>query len=316
MKHKKLIVLYGPIGGKPDDKYQKLINEEMVCGYREYAETFGEIIYLKPLVIYKQWEMCLSEKACIDYCNAQNNCIIWSVKFDKAKEKMLRHINHPKLYYSCNNRNMFCPSTDISLVDTIDRLTHKKMKLWFKGKSPTLWTQNDNKEYDVVLVGPRNDKHESEVVNSLTNFVKYPKLTILWIGGEPHRTKIQVTHHHIKTTPMLSKKDMLNILPKCKVGIIYTDHPTEGFPQSFIEMNMCGIPVIYKVGAPMNTYYIGANNVYFIHGLYDVSVKLLDLLYGKIHYSQHSRLCREFAVNNLSIEKSYSHMEELCSHIK
>lgn len=315
MTHKRLIILYGPFGDKPDEKYQKLIDGKMVCGYREYAEEFGEIIYLKKgLKTTKSWEHVIANpNDVITYCNSQKDCIVWSVKHDEIKSSILAKIMHPTLYYSCNNQNMYCENADISLVDTNERANQNKFaKLWFKGKNPTKWAPSVNKIYDFVLVGARNDKHESEIVNLLAS-VPNISYKILWIGGEYHRDK--VTHsspHIIRLTPMLTVKEMHQLLPEAKLGILFTEHPTEGFPQSILEMTMCGIPTIYNMNAPINFHYFNP----FILLAKNINHAIRVAIDMQRHYNVvMAEHCRNRAIEHYSLEKSYTHMEELCHSI-
>src|SRR5690606_9497983 len=104
---------------------QSMIDGKYTCGYRDYAESFGEIIYLSNQSISKNWEKSMSDpKQVINYINSQDDCVIWSVKHNENKDKkILKHIKkHRKLYYSCcagDTHNNYC---DVSLVDCPSRL--------------------------------------------------------------------------------------------------------------------------------------------------------------------------------------------------
>ena len=65
-----LIILYGPISNKSNWKHQRMIDGNATCGYREYAEKFGDIIYMTPQKISLPWEhVILKPKNVIRFIN-------------------------------------------------------------------------------------------------------------------------------------------------------------------------------------------------------------------------------------------------------
>lgn len=302
---KKLILLYGALTGEHNAKYQGMIDGKFTCGYRSYAEAFGEIIYLSPQTVRLPWEKSIyKSKRLIEYLNSQPDALVWAVKHDPNRDrKVLRHVKNKKVYYSCNAKNSLNKSCHISLIDTKSRITSPHMRVWFKGKDPNFWKpESVEKEYDYLLVGKRADKNEIHFLNRL-DFEIQNKRKILWIGGEKHSNKVNLKNHFVKFTHFCSPEEVVKSMSKAKVGILYTSHPMEGFPQTFLEMTMMGIPVLYHHRAPRNHVYIkeGVNCLISnSNGLITNAEKLLS--------SHDSTLCREYAIENYSLEKSYQNI--------
>jgi len=304
----KLIMLYGGIGDNLNKKQQMMIDGQCTCGYREYARKYGVIIYMTPQNCKLSWENSLTANEAVRFCNDHPKSIVWSVKHDPLKdEKIISKIKNKKVYYSCCNRNMINDICDISLVDTTERLKlSKKAKLHIKGKDPNYWLPINFSEkiYDYVLVGKRADKNEIYFLNRLKEEVKDVR-TVLWIGGEAHRNKVPRCHHSINLLPFVGQDMVRDNISLGKIGILFTEHPAEGFPQTFLEMSMCGLPVIYNCDAPMNSKYIGDYNIRLIDkpGLVSAAESMLFRMNQDI-----SNKCRTDAINRYSIEISYKNI--------
>lgn len=298
-KIKKLIILYGDMINKSNWKVQRMIDNKSSCGYREYAKNFGLIIYMTPQKIKLPWEhVILKTQNIINFINKYPNSIIWSVKYSNKKDQLiLSKIKNKKIYYSCNSKNMYNNNCDVSLVDTPKRI-RRNAKIWFKGKDPNYWKPLNEKEkiYDYLLIGPRGDKNELYFLNRLNEIKE--KRKVLWIGGEKHQKKIK-THHEVICTPFIGQNEVRDLIPKAKVGILFTELKVEGFPQSFLEMTMCGLPVVYNINGPRNDFYFYKNNC-----LLSPKKKLIKS--AEILLKNRDQIkCRQIAINNYSLEKSY-----------
>jgi len=310
----KLIILYGKFGHNHNEKQQRMIDGDTVCGYRDYAKRFGEIIYLCPQHVHHEWEHSIpNTEALTEYLGAQENAIVWSVKHDQSKDVILRSITHiPTLYYSCCAYNVCNPYVDVSLVDTPGRLNcGANCKQWFKGKDPTFWRhRGEERIYDYCLCGRRGDKHEIDFIKQLTEDCK-EKRKVVWIGGIAHNKTWGKTHHDVVCTPPANPRRVRDLMCSSKVGILLTDLPAEGFPQTLIEMAMCGLPVVYNEKGPTNT-------LYKERGITTESVSLSD----SAHVAERLLCGTPRPINNeiaenaqyeLSIAKSYQHMVDLCT---
>lgn len=310
---KQLIILYGPISSNSDPKYQAMINDSVNCGYREYAKRFGYIIYLRPQEVHQDFEKSMPDtKEVVRFCNTHPDHLVWSVKWDNEKDQLLSRINNKKVYYSCNNKNMYSNNVQKNLVDTLERMRSDTL-LWFKGKDPLFWKPlNPNRDdivYDYVMIGRRADKNELFFLSQLEDVKETRR--VLWIGGREHKDSpiVKQSHHKIYTTPLISRSEVRDYLQECKIGILYTEHPTEGFPQSFIEMAMCGVNVIYPSKAPRNHFYDSIMYTRCKH-----KGELLDVAEEKLlSWSlMHSNNISDTACDKLDIDKSY---ERICEHV-
>lgn len=294
-----LIILYGGISSETNLKYQTMINGGATCGYREYARNYGHIIYMSPQNVKQSWEHSIPEsKNVIAFIRKYHHSIIWSVKHNPKKDtKILANINNKKLYYSCNSKNMYNNFCDVSLVDTKKRVK-KNAKLWFKGKDPDYWKpDNQKKKFDYLLIGRRADKNELYFLREL-NKVK-EKRRILWVGGKKHERKI-TTNHKVVCTDFISQDEIRKIIPSAKVGILFTELRVEGFPQTFLEMTMCGLPVVYNEKAPRNEFYFHDDNC-FVCSKENIIQGAETLLKNRDPIK-----CREVAIEYYSLKKSYN----------
>ncbi len=300
-----LIILYGDISNKKNGKQQRMISGEVTCGYREYAKNFGCIIYMTPQDIKQSWERVMVQpKNVVKFINKHPDAIVWSVKHSPKKdEQILSKIKNKKIYYSCNAKNIWNSKCNVSLVDTPKRVK-KNGKLWFKGKEPHYWKslKEQQKEYDYVLVGLRGDKNETYFIKRLNEIKE--KRKILWIGGYRFKRKIPKTHHEVHLTKKLSQDEVRNHIPKARVGILFTELKVEGFPQSFLEMTMCGVPVVYNQKAPGNKFYFHKENSLLCIKK-DIIKSAETLLKNRDPIK-----CREIAIKNYSLEKSYKRILE------
>ena len=313
MEFPNLVILYGGFGTEINGKQQMMIDGICTCGYREYAKNFGHIVYLCPQRVSKPWEHCLiTSKEVLAFIRKQpKNTIVWSVKHDDSKDKeVLKYLPNKKIYYSCCANNMYNDFADINLVDHISRVINKKCKLHLKGKDENYWKPVNDPVYDYLLIGKRADKNEIYFLERLRKEVN-EKRRVFWIGGEKHKKEALNaigSIHSIVCTPFSCQEVVRNTISQAKVGILYTEHRAEGFPQSFLEMTMCGVPVIYPVTAP------GIQN-YFGEG---INCMLTDKkhIISKAEYllKNHNReTCREYAVKNYSLKLSYEWMIQYVS---
>jgi len=305
MTYPHLVILYGKFGTHLHEKQQAMIEGRSTCGYRPYAERFGEIIYLCPQNVYKPWERWISNECeLISYLSKKPDAVIWSVKHDPHKDSIINKIKNKTVYYSCCANNSINPNCTISLVDTTERI-YGNGKLWVKGKCPDYWKPGNMKLVDYLFVGRRGDKNEVYFINNLTKKVKAER-SILWIGGAEHQGKIAKSHHRIICTPFKPMADVRELIPTAKLGLILSELAVEGFPQTFLEMTMCGVPVIYL--GPQNNDYFDKCNAYLIDKKQDAVedaenvLELYNLMADPKYYIDS---IREYAVNNYSLEKSY-----------
>lgn len=298
MKYPKLIILYGRFQTETNWKQDRMITGGATCGYRSYAQKFGEIIYLAPQECTKPWEKSIPDKEeLIKYLLTQPNAIIWSVKHDPLKDEVLQLLEHRKVFYSCCAYNMYNKYCDISLVDLPERVSRNGV-LWVKGKDPDYWQPNKRKMFDFLIMGARGDKNELFFIEQMQNTKR--EYSILWIGGEAFKNRIQ-SKHEILYTPFLSMDQVRNNIPTAKIGVILSEHPAEGFPQSFLEMTMCGVPVIYLVKGWMNNVYY--RNCWSIKDKANIVEVTEKVLHG--YENDYSCLTRKYTIENYSLEKSY-----------
>jgi len=295
-KKEQLILLYGYISNEHNAKTQALIDGDLTCGYREYAKNAGSIIYMAPQERLKEpWELCLTKPSdIIDYCNARPDAVVWSIKYSPAKNEILQNINNFKIHYACQAKNMIHPHCDVSLVDTPKRVKGPRCRLHVKGKDPEFWKPSgEKKKYDYLLMGRRDDKNQSYFVKEL-NRIKSPR-SILWIGGKKFAKKVK-SRHHVEYTHVYGPDMVASMISLARVGILFSQIRTEGFPQTFLEMTMCGVPVVY--GGPMNPHYFFEENSRRPKKsrLIGTAEELLE--------SADAEACRKCAIENYSIQKS------------
>lgn len=294
-----LIILYGGVcESSSHAKVQALIDGKLTCGYRDYARCSenGLIVYMTPQSnLNNDWEISIPQwQKVVDLCNKNKNARVWSVKYDTSKNEILSSINNFKMHYSCCAKNTYDELCDISFVDTTDRVTRKEHRLLVKGKDPDFWSTSKTKKYDYLVCGTKDNKNQSYFINSL-NSIK-GKRSVLWIGGKPFSKKIKSKHNVTLTSP-LGPEEIAKLIPQCKVGILFTEIKAEGFPQTFLEMTMCGLPVVYH--GPINKSYIHPGNC-------NMPKKKKRLLEAAENYlaNYDSYNCRQIAIDNYSIQKS------------
>lgn len=300
-----LILLYGEVGNVPNDKYQLLIDERLTCGYREYARCSnkGLIVYMTPQKRLKyDWEINLPHgKDVIDLCEQNPQAKVWSITYHISKNFILRSIPNFKIHYSCSAKHSYDNLCDVSLVDTVERIVESKHRLFFKGKDPDFWKSSSDKKFDYVVCGIRNDKNQSYFINALNRV--NDKRSILWIGGKAFASQIKSKHHVICTRP-LGPKEVSELLPQAKIGILYSQIASEGFPQTLLEMTMCGVPVVYN--GPKNYHYIHKDSVVMPKNKTDIVDRAESLL-----HNHDSEKCRKIAVNHYSIDKTLDFIRRL-----
>lgn len=295
----KLIVLYGYMSDEHNAKTQRLIEGEMTCGYRDYAKAGGCIVYASPQIVHLDWEYSIpNHKDIVEFCNSHPEAVVFSVKVNKQKNRVLDEIKNFKIHYSCQGKNMVNESCDVSLVDTKARMIDPRCRLYVKGKDPDYWLPAIDKKYDYLLMGRRDDKNQTYFLNRL-NEVK-EKRSVLWIGGKKFRKKVK-THHDVTYTEVFSPDKVRDHIPLARVGILYSQIKTEGFPQSFLEMTMCGVPVVYGGPSDNPNYFFEENSR---RPKKSHIISAAEDLLGNYN----SLACRRIAMENYSIDKSIDRM--------
>lgn len=300
----KIILIYGQVSHKFHGKQQRMIDGVVTCGYREYAKCGNIIIYPRPQNnLNNEWEFSMPQgKGLVDFCNSRPDHVVWSIKKDPNKDLLLKKIKNRKLYYSCCSANTYNKACDVSLVDTESRIKNPRCKLFFKGKDPDFWKPvTKNKKFDYLIIGRRADKNEIYFLNSLHDQVHEIR-NVLWIGGAEHAKKVKNNRHNIEFTPVLGQESVRNRISEAKVGILFTEHKLEGFPQSLLEMTMCGVPVVYSDVGPINKFYVFENNILIS------TKKRLVMSAEKLLQTYNPEKCRQQAVENYSIQKSIDYL--------
>jgi hypothetical protein len=314
MADKQFILLYGDIGTEPNLKSQNLIDGKMTCGYRDFAEKYGFIIYMTPQRVSEPWEFSVANpKNVVKFCEYYPDAIVWAIKVAPDRDKnILACLENTIIYYSCNGQNRTNKFAKWNLVDTEERVSTNSV-LFVKGKDPEFWKPSIDKYYDYVLVGRRGDKNEEFFINELTKNVKEQR-NILWIGGEKFKPKFQLSHHNIFFTGLIPPALVSSYLSHCRIGILYTTIKDEGFPQSFLEMTMCGVPVVYNTYAPHNEFYMGngcINSNYWMCNKLANLIDTAELALTKSKNTNWSNVCRDWAVDHYSLQHMY---ERLCQY--
>jgi hypothetical protein len=299
-----LIILYGPISDKPNEKHQLLIDGKATCGYREYAKNYGHIIYMTPQQTMFSWEHSMKPDEVIEFIKQYPDAIVWALKYSPTRDdKILANIQNKKIYYSCNSKNTINSFCNVSLVDTQDRIK-QNAQLWFKGKDPSYWLPSDKKEFDYLMIGRRGDKNELPFIYALDKEVQNRR-RVLWIGGERFKKHISKDNKHdIVCTDFIGQEEVRRLIPKAKVGVLFTELEVEGFPQSFLEMTMCGVPVVYNKNAPLNKYYMHSANCVLCRK------KELVVTAEMLLSTRDAVKCRDIAMQNYSLELSYRRIKE------
>jgi glycosyltransferase involved in cell wall biosynthesis len=287
-----------------------MIDGGTTCGYRPYAEKYGHIIYLAPQDVKEDWEHSMTAKQAREFIGDRPDAVVWAIKHDPARDKkVLRHLSNQTLYYSCNSKNLYNKHAKISLVDTKERAKGgKNTRIHIKGKDPDFWKPvNDWKEFDYVMMGRRADKNEMLVIDHLNRDISETR-RILWIGGKEHEKKIRSKRHEVVCTEFEGAEFVRDHISKARVGILFTAHAAEGFPQSLLEMKMCGVPVIYSTSGPYNPHYFPAGTGYVASKgdlVEKCEIQLRDTFLSEV---ASEKVCRENAIKSFSLEASYRNL--------
>jgi glycosyltransferase involved in cell wall biosynthesis len=253
-----LIILYGSVGEAFNEKQQRQIDGLMTCGFRPYAEKAGAIVYLSPQKVRHDWELSIpNPKDVIRYCKQHPESVVFSIKWDPAKQQaILPHIPNRKLYYSCGSKDLYCPQADVSLVDTPDRIVNQFCRVFHKGKDPEFWFPiNTEKCFDYILMGRWAIGKNQDLFLSYLDKQMPQQRRILWIGGEQWKQQVFSDKHLVVYTPQLPPEKVREHICMGRVGIVFTEYSKEGFPETFTEMTMCGVPVVYSDTGPFNPRY-------------------------------------------------------------
>jgi len=247
------------------------------------------------------YELATSDTdAIVDYCNTWPNAVVWSLKkWTDAKADLLKRIRNRKIHYSCGAHDLYNPHCDVSLVDCEQRIYHKSMRTWIKGKDPDKWPLlTAERKYDYCVIGkPKAGKNQGWFINELADNLAEPR-SFLWIGGSKEVIDIKISQHSCLTIPYVATDCLPALFAQCKVGAVFTTYEDEGFPQSYLEMAMCGLPVVYHESAPWSDCY-GSPNISVRANSKNV-VALAETLRREANHTA----CRSDAVNQFSIEKS------------
>jgi len=110
------------------------------------------------------------------------------------------------------------------------------------------------------------------------------------------------TNHEVVCTSFIGQDAVRDKIPQAKVGILFTELKVEGFPQAFLEMSMCGVPVVYNKNAPRNKFYFHKDNCILCSK--ENIVNSAETLLKKAD----SVKCRETAIAHYRLNKSYERM--------
>lgn len=310
----RLIILYGNASKDRSSKVQQLVDGKLTCGYRDYAQHYGCIAYLVPVNnIKKSWEYVFPEgRGIVEFCRNYPDAIVWSVKLGNSlKNSILDQIKNRKLYYSCCSRNIVNNCCHISLVDTVDRLpkSSSNVRLWIKGKDPEFWKPvSEQKIYDYVVVGrPKPSKNQKLFVKQLARECPHTR-TVLWIGGGEGRKLIG--NHQLVSTPLLPPNRVRDLMCLARVGVLFTQYEDEGFPQSLLELTMCGVPVIYSTDGPYNSAYFSPHSA-----IRTTKRNLIKDAENMLKLAD-PVTCRSYAINNYTLLSSFEMLCKIAEEIK
>lgn len=255
----RLIIICGNPHAGDSPKYDRIFSQDVTFGYRDYARVAGALIF--PFSIsgeLRSYEAAVNDPDAIaEYCNAWPDAVVWSLKaWTPEKVALLQRIKNRKVHYSCGARNTFNPHCDVSLVDDPIRVSNKHMRLWIKGKDPQQWPLlSDTRVYDYLVLGRNKPgKNQKLFYSMIFDSVASPR-SVLWVGGSDVEEEIPAGIHKLHLVPFAKSVDLPSYFAKCKVGGLFTEWHDEGFPQSYLEMAMCGLPVVYNAAAPWSTSY-------------------------------------------------------------
>lgn len=258
VEHPKLIILCGNPHAQTSDKYERIFGGGFNFGYSDYARVAGCILFAFPVNFpLSSWMGCFPDgDGLVDYCCRYPDALVFSIKpSDKRKARLLQKLPHAKVYYSCGKRAGYDSSCDVSVVDDPARVTNDRTRLWVKGKDSVFWAPSPaERVYDYVMVGRTKKGKNYELFLDLLAKSDAPPRRVLWVAGpSPGVTRLGV--HELEQIEYSSATIIRGLLSRSRVGILFTAYPDEGFPQVFLEMVMCGVPVVYRDKAPWQSCY-------------------------------------------------------------
>lgn len=258
---RELVILYGDVSATAPAKTLSLIRGELTCGYRDYARRFGTIVYpfpMRPLFAYEH--SAPDQVAFASFIASKPDAVLWVVKTGgPRRDAWIRAADRRKLYYSCGASDLVYESCDFSLVGTEKRArVHPSCRVWVKGKDADFWqSRGEERIYDYVLLGrDKPGKNQKLFLQHLRDELKTSR-RVVWVGGSRSREAYAERWgtHEVEFLPMLSPDRVRCYLSSSRVGILFTKYKNEGFPQSFLEMAMCGTPVVYSAHGPHQASY-------------------------------------------------------------
>ena len=315
----KLIVLYGNASKDRSSRVQQLVDGQLTCGYRSYAQHFGHIVYMLPVNnIQQPWEHVFPSGAGVaQFCHQFPDAIVWAVKLgNTTRDALLRRIRNRKLYYSGCARKLVNPCCDLSLVDTRQRLAKHpgKARLWIKGKDASFWAPSTGpgprtrQIYDYVVMGrPKSCQNQKLFVKHLARECKSTR-TVLWIGGGEGRK--QIGAHQLVSTSMLPPQRVRELLNFARVGVVFTQCCDEGFPQTLLEMTMCGVPVVYSDDGPYNHVYFSPKSAV------RTNKEQLVTTAERMLKAVDPVACWEYAKHNYSLDVSMARLRRIAKEIR
>lgn len=258
---RELVILYGDVSVTAPPKTLSIIRGDLTCGYRDYARRFGTIVYPFPMAPTQAYERSAPDlDTFVSFMASKPDAVLWVIKAGSPqRDAWIRAVACPKLYYSCCASDLAHESCDFSLVDTVKRArVHPTCRVWVKGKDADLWQpQGEERVYDYVLIGrDKPGKNQKLFLRHLSDELQTSR-RVVWVGGSRSTRAYSERWgaHVVDFLPMSGPAQVRRCLSSSRVGILFTKYRNEGFPQSFLELAMCGTPVVYSVHGPYNSSY-------------------------------------------------------------